>query len=694
MDLSSPSQTIPTSCARLDHGGCGLLVTTENGKITRIQGDPESPLSRGYICPKGLAGAARNTHPDRLTTPLIREGARGAGRWRAVSWEEALGYTADRLNQIRRETGPQAVVFAQGAPKGLEHFVLIRLANVFGSPNVCGPQHVCHMPRELAGVLTGGFFPVPDYDTPTSLVLNWGSNLLRSNEEGIISSRLVRSLKGGADLIVVDPRKNHLADISQSHLQIRPGSDGALALGMLRVIIEEGLYDREFVEKWTLGFAELRDRVRPYTPEMTAELTWLTPQEIIQTAWTYATSKPALMQWGNALEHTPNAFQACRALLCLMAVTGNLDVPGGNIMPAMPPVARLADFVKAALLPDKAQKMISRSHRLLPNFMVVPPPLVLQAIRSGDPYPVRAMYVQVYNPLLTCSQSRETAEALKSLDFLAAADIFMTPTAALADVVLPAATAYEFDDMGHFGLAHGWVAARPQIVSPPGRAWPDIQILSALGQALGHGEHFWPDYHQALEEVLGPSGLTYNQFQGKKILTGPKEYGQYRDGGFKTPSGQVELFSSRLEKWGFDPLPGFSPAPEPSLHFPLLATSRKNAHYFHSAYRQIEALRKKHPEPLVEIHPRTAQLLGVATGEEVAIVTPTGRIRQQVRITEAIDPRVVYIDYGWWFPEKINEELFGWDQSNINVLTAHEPMGKEMGTPYLRAFPCRVEKIR
>ncbi len=481
------------------------------------------------------------------------------------------------------------MVFAQGAPKGLEHFVLIRLANAFGSPNVCGPQHVCHMPRELAGVMTAGFFPVPDYDFPTSLVLNWGSNLLRSNEEGIISSRLVRSLKS-ADLVVVDPRKHHLADIAQSHLQIRPGSDGALALGLLRVIIEADLFDREFVDQWTLGFEELRERVRPYTPELTAELTWLTPQEIIQTAWTYATSKPALIQWGNALEHTPNGFQTCRALLCLMAVTGNLDVPGGNIMPEMPPVARLADFVKASLLPDKAQKMISRSRRLLPNFMVVPPPLVLEAIRNQDPYPVRALYVQVSNPLVTYSGSPKTAEALKSLEFLAVADIFMTPTAALADVVLPAATAFEFDDIGHYGLAHGWIAPRPRIVDPPGEAWPDIRILNALGQALGHGEHFWDDYRQALSEVLAPSGLTFAQFQEKGLLTGDKEYSKYRDKGFKTPSGKVELHSARLEKWGFDPLPGFSDLPEISLEFPLLATSRKNPHFFHSAYRQTRGL--------------------------------------------------------------------------------------------------------
>ena len=305
-------------------------------KSSRCRATPSPPTASVISVPKGLAGAGRADHPDRLTAPLIRVGPKGENRWKTVSWPEALEFIADRLNKIRNDYGPQAVVFAQGAPKGLEHFVLIRLANVFGSPNVCGPQNVCHMPRELAGVMTCGFFPVPDYESPTTLILNWGSNLLKTNEEGIIASRLVRSLKGGADLIVIDPRRTHLAEIAQSHLQLRPGSDGILALGLLRVILREGLHDREFVDQWAVGFEELKQQVEPYTPERVAELTWLTPEEVLHTAWTYATSKPALIQWGNAIEHTENGFQTCRSLLCLMAATGNLDVPGGNILRRCP----------------------------------------------------------------------------------------------------------------------------------------------------------------------------------------------------------------------------------------------------------------------------------------------------------------------------------------------------------------------
>ncbi len=686
------SRLLKTHCSRMDHGGCGLLVEVREGRIIKIKGDQESPISSGYICSKALASAERTVHPDRLTTPLLRQGPRGEGQFKPISWTEALQTIATRLNRIREEHGPQAVVFAQGAPKGLEHFVLIRLANVFGSPNVCGPQHVCHMPREIAGLMTLGFFPVPDYEAPTSLILNWGSNLLKTNEEGVISLNLLKSIKRGADLIVVDPRRTHLASIAQTHHQIKPGSDLALALGLMHIIIQEGLYDPEFVEQWTVGFRELQEQVEGFTPERVADLTWLTPEEIRQTAWTYGTSRPALIQWGNALEHTVNSFQTCRALLCLMALTGNLDIPGGNIMPAMPPVARLADFVKADLLPGKARKMLSRAFNLAPNFMVVPPPMVIRAILTGNPYPVKAMVAQVTNPLITNSDARQTYEALMRLDLLVVSEIFMTPTAALADVILPAATGFEFDDIGHYGLAQGWIASRPKIVDPPGECWPDIKILNELGKALGHGEHFWQETHQILDEVLKPSGLTYDQFKEVGVLKGKGRYKKYEDQGFKTPSKKVELYSEPLKNWGFDPLPTLSQLPEVSLEYPFLATSRKNPYFFHSAYRQIASLRSKYPQPRVEIHPQAAKILGLTEGDWASIITAKGKIEQQAHLTEDIDPRVVFLDYGWWFPEKKIETLFDWDRSNLNILTAAEPFDPVLGTPNLRAFPCRIEK--
>ena len=225
-----------------------------------------------------------------------------------------------------------------------------------------------------------------------------------------------------------------------------------------------------------------------------------------------------------------------------------------------------------------------------------------------------------------------------------------------------------------------------------GESWPDIKILNELGKALGHAEHFWEDYHQALDEVLAPAGMNYEQFKKGGVLKGKEIYQKYKANGFKTPSKKVELFSDRLKQWGFDPLPTFSELSPVSLEYPLLATSRKNPYYFHSAFRQISALRKKHPDPIMDIHPTAAGIIGLTEGDWALIITPKGRIEQKVHLSESLDPRVVFLDYGWWFPEEKVESLFDWDRSNLNILTAGEPFDPAMGTPNLRAFPCRIEK--
>ena len=245
---------VKTYCARMDHGGCGLLVHVEDGRIIRIEGDPDSPLNRGTICAKGVAQIERLNHPDRLRHPLKRVGARGEGKWERISWDEALTTLSQGIKEKIQQGDERSIAFAQGTPKGLELYMMIRLANLLKVPTVVTPGSICHMPRETASVITCGFFPVPDYDHPPALVLVWGSNLFQTNEEGVIGSQLRRALDRGAKLIAIDPRKTLLASKADLWLQPRPGTDLALAIGMLKVIVEEGLYDREFVEKWTVGF--------------------------------------------------------------------------------------------------------------------------------------------------------------------------------------------------------------------------------------------------------------------------------------------------------------------------------------------------------------------------------------------------------------------------------------------------------
>ena len=677
----------------MDHGGCALLVGVRDNAIVQIKGDPEGYLNKGYICYKGRVSADRLSHPDRLRHPLRRTGKRGEGKWQRISWEEALEETAGKLLAIKEKYGARAVGFGVGMPKGLEHFVLIRLANIFGSPNVIASQDVCHAPREITGVHTCGFYPVADYHHPTSLILSWASNVLSTSEEGQIASLTLEQLKKGARLIVVDPRRTELAERADVWLQLRPGTAQALALGFLHVIIEESLYDSQFVEKYTYGFADLAGQVKPYDPETVADITWVAPDLIRKAARLYATARPAALQWGNPIEHDVNAFDATRSLVCLMAICGNLEVPGGNVNAHDPRIMGLAEFVRADLIPDKRKEMIGSFHGIIPRLMTVPPAYFRKAVLDGVPYPVKGYYGMCTNPLVAWADSAATYRAFMSLDFVAVAEIFMTPTASLADIVFPVAHQYEMNDIGHYGIGHGMILARPKIVEPPRECWPDIKIMNELGKRVSDPTYWHDDFERFLEDVLRPSGLTYGEFAAKGYLRGPDRFKLHEEKGFRTPTGKVELKLSTAEKFKLKALPEFTGLPaEEDPDYPLILISAKSRYYLLSSYRWVKRLRQKRPDPIVEIHPETAAAHGITDGANVIIATKYGEITQVARVTDIVHPRVVSAALGWWFPEGDAARQFEWQKSNFNMLTSMGKLGQEFGTPNLKNLPCRIRK--
>jgi len=683
---------VKTHCGRMDHGGCALLVGVKDNKIVDIKGDPDGYLNQGYICAKGRASADRLNHPQRLRHPLKRRGERGAGKWDQISWPQALTIIRDNFNRIKGQEGARAVAFCQGMPKGLEHFVLIRLANIFGSPNVVAVQDVCHAPREISGFHTCGFYPVADYHYPSQTVMLWGSNITATNEEGQICSRLLDQVRQGTELIVIDPRKTALAARARYWLQLKPGTDIALALAFLNVVIEEQGYDRQFVEDWTHGFDQLAEHVSEHTPEHAAQITGVPADLIRSAAKAYAAASPAAIGWGNAIEHNRQAFDTARALVCLMAVCGNLDVPGGNVQATDPDILSLGRFVRADLIPNKKTEMIHARQGTILGLMTVPPAFLKKAILDEIPYPVRGAYMQCTNPLLGYADSRRTYEALKKLAFLTVADIHMTPTASMADVVLPAATHFEFDDIGHYGLGHGHILARPKVVDPPPGCWPDIKILNELGKALTGEEHWSADHTDLLEAVLEPSGIRYDAFARQGYLKGAEKFRKYETDGFRTPTGKVELLLSRAEKLKVSALPWFIAAPLDDHEYPLMLTCAKNCYYLHSSYRWIEKLRARSAEPIVVIHPQTAAQHSIRDGNAVYIETRNGCITQSARLSEAVLPQVVYAAYGWWFPEDKISPQFDWQTANYNMLTTTENLGKEFGTPNLKGIPCRIRR--
>jgi anaerobic selenocysteine-containing dehydrogenase len=377
-----------------------------------------------------------------------------------------------------------------------------------------------------------------------------------------------------------------------------------------------------------------------------------------------------------------------------MAICGNLDIPGGNIHALEPPVQTLAKFVHSGQLPDKKTAMLHAHFGTIKGLMTVPSAYFKKAILEEIPYPVRGAYMQGTNPLVSYADSYQTFAALNQLEFFAVSDIFMTPTASLADIVLPAATHLEFDDIGHYGLGHGYILARPKVVDPPNECWPDLKILNALGRELTGNEHWYDDHRKLLAEVLEPTKLTYEDFCKQEILQGVVKFKKYQDGGFRTPSGKVELTLSRAETLNAPKLPSYQQPSDDGTEYPLILTSWKSRYFLHSSYRWVESLRRKNPAPIVLIHPRTAVANGIKSGCRVVIETERGCIVQVAKLSDTVKPGIIAASIGWWFPEKDHQLQFDWQSANYNILTTTGRLGKEFGTPNLKGIPCRIRLQR
>ncbi len=707
---------VAKSVCGLCTGSCGVLVTLKDGKAVRIEGDPESPPNRGGLCRIGLASLEYLYHPDRLKYPLKRTGQRGEGKWQQISWDEAFSVVAEALNKVKQEYGPEAVVMVHGSAKGPMDTHLVRLANAFGTPNVVCSDHVCHVPRMLAAEITFGFFPGAEYGYPPACIVSWGTNKVETRF--YVHRSFIQAVNKGTKLIVIDPLETEIAKMADLWLQVRPGSDLALALAMINVIINEELYDKDFIDKWTVGFDKLKHHVQDYPVERAAEITWVPADLIVKTARMYATNRPGHIEWGNALDQNINSFQTCRAISILMALTGNLGVPGGEIesrgsgfrygdtdssesgiLGRWASELELRDNIPR----EERQNKVGADLNMLPDFRYALPQSVIKSILKGDPYYIRAAFVQASNPLSCWPNIQEVYQAFKKLDFLAVSDMFMTPTAALTDIVFPVASYLEFD--GIQMPPNGALVQLQQKVAQIGECRSDHDIINGLAKRLGLGEYFWDSIDNFWDAILQPVGLTFEEFKKMGRFTGrdkqPKQYKKYEQNGFKTFSGKVELYSNQLGEWGFDPLPTYYEPPEtpysaPELvkEYPLQCTTRKLSVYRHSGGRQIPSLRRSHPEPVTIIHPETAKNLGIKNGDWVCIETKRGRIKQKASLSTGVDQRVVVVDHAWWFPERGEAELFGWADSNYNVLTDDKaPFNREMGSFNIRGLACKIYKV-
>lgn len=721
------------------HGGCGAKLYVKDGKLVKCEGDENHPWGQGRACPRLLAMPQYINHPDRIKYPMKRAGERGENKWERISWDEAYDTIEKKFREIRENHGAESVIFCQGTGRDAGGPISF-LAYNYGSPNwvqfgLSGQS--CYTPRLGAMMATFGDFAVLDASqfseqryndpewVPPKTIMIWGNDPVPTCPDGFHGHWIVECMKRGSELIVIDPRVTWVASKAKYHLQLRSGTDGALALGMLHVIINENLYDKEFVEKWTFGFEELKARVQEYTPAKVSEITWIPEDLIVKAARMYATSKPAAIQWGLPVCTAPEGTVVAQAISHLWCITGNLDVPGGNV------IARPAHFVltypyrseELSILYGEDfvkfmnEKRIGTSkYPMVKNFRGwAQNDMTVEQCLTGDPYPIKAAWIQTTNAL--GGQAADTKlhyDALKNLEFNVVVDLFHNPTSqAVADIVLPAATFAEKTGM------RTWWAPLTVIVPAVevGECKSDWEINFELAKRLNPNFKY-KDLKEMINERMAVSGYTYDDVAANGSWIMPpkgdptRPYRRYETGllrkdgqpGFDTRTGKVELWSKSYEEWGLDPLPYYAEPKESEVATPelfekypiILGTGRRSTAFFHSEHRQIPWLRELDPDPIFEIHPKLAKELDIKDGEWAYIENDRGRIQRKAVVTPIIHPKMIMVPHGWWLPEEDGAEpnLYGIWKYNCNQLIPINYHGKSgFGGGAFKYVLCKVTKM-
>ena len=709
------------------------MVHLNDGRITNISGDKEHPSSQGFICIKGAEAAELHYSPARVHWPLKRAGQRGEDRWQRIEWDQALDEIAGKVRELSGQYGPETVAMAFGTFHGADWGLGERFLNLFDSPNSVGQDKICLGPITIAEALTYGFGPTAySYPVPgtTKCIAIWG--MRPSASAPLLWSQMVAARRAGAKLIVIDPLRTLEARQADLWLQLKPGSDCALALGWLNVIIGEELYDREFVKRNTIGFDDLAARAAQYNPSRVSELTGVPEHLIVESARMFAKEAPALMSDGNGLcQIGRSSVQGARALASVVAITGNIDRPGANRMGGPPSkiIANGEAIAAGALSAEQRNKrlgaerfpVLGKAYGMLDEAMArawygqrnllswtvsAHEASLWDAIITRKPYPVTALFVQQHNPLGASANAKAVGEALRSsnLELLVVHDLFKSPTAQMADYILPASHWLEkpfFSTVyAYLGFAGDYAAANHAAIPAEFEHRNDYELWRDLSRRLGGAEH-WPNTAEEFwDRFLSPAGLNFEDLaQQHRPWFGTPAARAESERIFGTPSGKIELKSRVLEAAGIDPLPEHEPTElfrRFSREYPMvLTTGGRMIEGFHEHSQQMPAFRKKYPHPIAQINPQTAARLGIAENDWVRIETPIGEVTQRARLTEILGPDVVQADR-WWYPELSGAApvFYRFWETNINVCTNNDPADCDpiMGAWPLRAMPCRIAR--
>ena len=680
----SERKEIFTDCTLCVHS-CGCRVTVEDGKAVDIQGLESHPLVQGNLCCKGEAALDSIYHPQRLKTPLKRQN----GDFVPISWEQALDEIADKLLELKKDFGPEVLGVFSGSI-GVENYEIAGLTQRFmaayGSPNFFSVESVCYRMRIRSRQITFGKYPTEELDS--NLYILWGHNPEASDPP--LKLALDRNLEKGAKLVVIDPKRIPLADRADMYLGIRPGTDGALALAMMQVIVEEGLYDEDFINAYTTGFDQLASYVREFTPEWAEEITWVPAEKIRELARLFATTKGAgIYQGTNTQDQTINGTQNSRAFAILQSITGNINVPGAwTISPRL----KLGNTT----LPVQGKPLGVEEYPLFYELWGRKSPYgIVSMVPEAIPDKLKAFIVEGGNPLMSMPDSKAFEEAFSKLDLLVVQDMFLTKTAELAHYVLPACSHLEKWGLAYtYNVVHcmPYLMLRKKCIEPYHQSWSEWRFFTELAARMGMADKFpWRSEEELVAFELEPTGMSFDYLLHERPEGDYYQQKNYTidEKTFKTPSGKIEIYSQTLSDYGFDPLPSYQePANSPKssdrdfLHkYPLiLSTGNRDLCYTHAQHRNVEALKEESPQPEVEISPKTAQDFGIQNGDGVFIETYMGHIRMQARVEDRVMDNVVLLTHGW--P----------GQANANCLVDAKCREPIMGYPDMKSLMCTLRK--
>lgn len=703
--------------------GCGAIVSfDEENRIDRLEPDPDAPAGK-ILCP--IAGSAKEIvyGDQRLTRPLKRVGPKGTHAFEPVSWDEAYDIIVRKLNELKDNHGPETVGIYTGTGtyersfkdifqlKGSEIYLASNVLFPFGSPNAFGVGAPCYTaigvlaPKLTMGCLHMDMFS--DVDN-SDLILVWGTDPSTSTPPEMFQ-RLKTAAEEGAEIIVIDPRKTRAAELEGSQwITIRPGSDGALALGLSHILIRDHRYDKNFIEHWTLGFDEFADYVKAFTPGYVSSVTGVPEKTIEYLAESIAEADGASYVMYTGLEYTKSGVQNIRAVMVLWALAGQLDVEGGrcflrreNRFPL--PTSRQIET------PGFEKSIGKGKFPVYAHFCGGEPhaSLLPKSIIDGDPYRIRAMIIQGASIVTSWPDSQVWEKALETLEFLVCIDLQLTKDAAYADIVLPATTAFEQESYCYYGNC---LRLREKMIEPIGEAKPNRQILTELADRLGYGHMYPQTREELLNYILSESGLTIDDLQNahKYILrkdTAPMEYRKWEKGrlrqdgkpGFETPSGKFEIKSTILEQYGYSGIPRYEESDETAISnpelfekFPLVLGTGPFKPDMKSCLRAIPAFIKRYPYPAVEMNTADAEERGIHTGDVVSINTVRGSVKMRAFVTDKIMKGFVYAPVGGGGPLGTDE----WKEANVNMITDLAQFDEISGFPVYKTLLCQIKKKR